>query len=47
MSRPGPVSAIRSLLFLLFQMVVTPLYASVEEVNKHYKERLFMILAGA
>ena len=27
MSRPGPVSAIRSLLFLLFQMVVTPLYA--------------------
>jgi len=24
-----------------------PIYASVEEVNKHYKERLFMILAGA
>ena len=24
-----------------------PIYASVEEVNKHYKARLFMILAGA
>ena len=24
-----------------------PVYDAVEEVNKHYKERLFMILAGA